>query len=174
MVRAKYNAFRVRGSGLAFGGELRLPTGDPDNLLGSGEVVVRPRLMGSFEGDRVGIHGEFGYAFGGLSREVTYGTALTVVALTNLTLIGEVNGRRDEAIGRLEEIVEPHPRLAGIDTVRLTGVPQAMNRVVATAGLKWNIAGTWLLSGYIMRPLTAAGLNAGWVPTVTVDYAFGH
>jgi hypothetical protein len=174
LVRAKYNVFRMGGSGVAIGGELRVPTGDPDNLLGSGEVVVRPRVMASFEGERVGLHGEFGYALGGLSRELTYGSAITAVALPTLTVIGELSGRRYETIGRLEEIVEAHPRLAGVDTVRLTGVPQAMARVVAAAGIKWNIASTWLLSAYAIRPLTNAGLDAGWVPTVTVDYSFGR
>ena len=172
-IRAKYNVFRVRGSGVALAGELRLPTGDPENLLGGGEVVVRPRVIGSFEDERVGVHGEVGYAVGGLSRELTYGSAVTVVALPTLTVIGELNGRRYQTIGRLEEIVAPHPRLSGIDTVRLTGVAQPMSRVVAAAGIKWNIAGTWLLSAHVMRPLTDAGLSAGWVPTVMVDYSFG-
>ena len=92
-------------------GELRLPTGDPENLLGGGEVVVRPRVIGSFEAERVGVHGEVGYAVGGLSRELTYGGAVAVVALPTLTVIGELSGRRYQTIGRLEEIVAPHPRL---------------------------------------------------------------
>ena len=36
---AKYNAIRRGGSGIALAGEARLPTGDSDNLLGSGELV---------------------------------------------------------------------------------------------------------------------------------------
>ena len=41
-VGAKYNAIRRGGSGMALAGEVRLPTGDSDNLLGSGELVFTP------------------------------------------------------------------------------------------------------------------------------------
>ena len=40
-VRAKYTLFNRGGAGLALAGELRLPTGDSDNLLGAGSASVR-------------------------------------------------------------------------------------------------------------------------------------
>ena len=174
LLRAKYNVFRSGGSGVSAGGEVRLPTGDRDNLLGSGELVVKPRVIGSFEANQVGVHGEVGYGVGGLSRELTFGAAVTAAARPNLTLIGEFTGRRFASLGRLEQMTEPHPRLSGVDTIRLTGVDQALWRVVAVAGVKWNVAGTWLVSGHVSRPLTSAGLNAGWVPTITLDYSFAR
>lgn len=174
VLRAKYNVFRSGGSGVSAGGEVRLPTGDPDNLLGSGELGVKPRVIGSFEGNQLGVHGEVGYAVGGLSRELTFAAAVTAAARPNLTLVGEFTGRRFASVGRLEQMTEPHPRLSGVDTIRLIGVDQALSRVVAVAGVKWNVAGTWLVTGYVSRPLTSAGLNAGWVPTVTLDYSFGR
>ena len=61
VVRARYNVLRHGASGLAVGGEARLPTGDEENLLGAGEASVTPRFIGSYEHDRVGVHGEFGY-----------------------------------------------------------------------------------------------------------------
>ena len=136
--------------------------------------MVKPRVIGSFEANQVGVHGEVGYGVGGLSRELTFGAAVTAAARPNLTLIGEFTGRRFASVGRLEQMTEPHPRLSGVDTIRLTGVDQALWRVVAVAGVKWNVAGTWLVSGHVSWPLTSAGLNAGWVPTVTLDYSFGR
>jgi len=50
----------------------------------------------------------------------------------------------------------------------------AGDRVVAVAGFKWNIAATLLLSGYVVRPITTTGLNAHWIPSLTLDYSFGR
>ena len=77
-------------------------------------------------------------------------------------------------LGRLAETTQPHPGLVGVDTIRLTGVEQTTDRIVAVAGFKWNVANTWLLTANVRRPLTVVGLNAGWVPTITFDYSFGR
>jgi hypothetical protein len=174
VVRLKYNLARTGGSGIALAGETRLPTGDSANLLGSGEASVRPGVIASHEGRRVAVHGDLGYAVGGLAREIDYSGAVTIVAVPRVTLVGEVIGRRLSSFGRLAETTEPHPQLVGVDTIRLTSVPQATQRAVAVAGVKWNVGGTWLLTANVLRPLTTAGLNARWVPTFTLDYAFGR
>ena len=146
VLRAKYNAIRQGGSGVAFGGEFRLPTGNADNLLGAGETSVQPRVMASLEGGRVAVHGNLGYTFRDSTDELDYAGGLTVVAVPRLTVVGEISGRRLESFGRLTDVVAPHPSLTGIDTIRLTGVQQASNRAVAVLGFKWNVVGTWLLS----------------------------
>ena len=174
LLRAKYNVLRSGGSGVSIGGEARLPTGSEENLRGGGELVLKPRVIGSAEGDRVALHTELGYSFGGLARELTYGAAVTGVARQNITVIGEVAGRRVENVGQLDTVIEAHPRLSNVETIRLTGVPGVLTRLVAIAGIKWNVAGTVLLSANVLRPLTTAGLNARWVPTVTLDYSFGR
>ena len=55
VLRAKYNVFRDGGSGLAVAGEARLPTGNEEDLLGTGSTSLTPRLIGSYEQDRVGF-----------------------------------------------------------------------------------------------------------------------
>jgi hypothetical protein len=174
VVRAKYNVLRDGGSGVAIAGEARLPTGDEQDLLGTGRTSLTPRLIGSYERDRVGIHGELGYSFREVSDTLGYGAAVTVVAVPRLTLVGELSGLRLGGLGRLAETTQPHPSLVGVDTIRLTGVDQTTNRVLAVAGIKWNVAGAWLVTANVRRALTEVGLNAEWVPTLTVDYAFGR
>ena len=174
VVRAKYNVVRRGGSGLTVAGEARLPTGDEQNLLGAGRASIAPRLLASLESDRVAIHGEFGVSKGGLSDEVNYGAALTVVAAARMTLVGEVIGRRLAAGGRLIDVIDPHPGLIGVDTIRLSSTAQPTSRVLLVSGLRWNLAARSLLSVSILRPLTSAGLNARWVPTVTFDYSLGR
>jgi hypothetical protein len=174
VVRAKYNLIRDGASGLSVAGEARLPTGNDENLLGTGSGSVTPRVIGSYERDRVGIHGELGYAFREASNTLGYAVAATVVAAPRLTIVGELSGLRLGGFGRLAETTQPHPGLVGVNTIRLTGVEQTTSRLVAVAGLKWNIADTWLVTANVRRPLTSVGLNADWVPTLTLDYAFGR
>jgi hypothetical protein len=174
VVRAKYNMWRDGASGLAVAGEARLPTGDEENLLGTGRTTVTPRLIGSYEQDRLGVHGELGYSFREASNALGYGVAVTVVAVPRLTIVGELSGLRLEGLGGLTNTTQPHPSLVGVDTIRLTGVEQTTNRLLAVAGVKWNLADTWLVTANVRRPLTDAGLTAGWVPTITFDYSFGR
>jgi hypothetical protein len=172
VLRGRYNMYRSGASGMAVGAEVRLPTGNEEDLLGTGSTSFTPRFIGSYEQDRVGIHGEIGYTLGGVSEALTYAGAVTAVAAPRLTLVGELLGRRLNAVGRLVETTLPHPRLAGVDTVRLTSSDETAERLLVVAGFKWNIASTWLLTANILRPLTDVGLNARWVPSVTFDYWF--
>jgi len=172
LIRGKYNLLRRTGSGLAIGGEARLPTGNEQNLLGTGEASIKPRFIASLERDRIAVHGDVGYAIGGLSKELDYGGAITVLGTPRFTLVGEIAGRRLSSAGRLTETTEPHPTLVGVDTIRLTSVERATGRMVGLVGFKWNIAATVLLSANVMRPLTSAGLNARWMSTFALDYSF--
>ena len=174
LIRGKYNVLRRTGSGLAIGGEARLPTGNEQNLLGTGEASIKPRFIASLERDRVAVHGDIGYAFGGLSDELVYGGAITVLGTPRLTFVGEIAGRRLSSASRLTETTESHPTLVGVDTIRLTSVEGAAGRMVGLIGVKWNIAATLLLSANVVRPLTSAGLNARWISTFALDYSFEH
>jgi len=174
VLRTRYNVYREGASGLAVGGEVRLPSGREEDLLGAGRASFTPRFIGSYEGDRLGVHGELGYTFRGVSEALSYAGAVTAVAAPRVTVVGELLGRRLNGVGRLTETTLPHPRLNGVDTIRLTSSEETPNRLVAVAGVKWNVASTWLLTANVLRPLTDAGLNAKWVPSVTFDYWFGQ
>jgi hypothetical protein len=55
---------------LAEGVEVRLPTGDAENFLGSGTVGVKPYISAAF-GKRLTFHGDFGYQVNGDTKLVT-------------------------------------------------------------------------------------------------------
>ena len=173
-VGAKYNLLRQGASGVALAGEARLPTGDADNLRGSGEVLFAPRVIGSFEHNRMAVHGNVGYVTGGRSDEVDYAGALTVAANDRVTFVAEFLGARLASAGRLVDVVEPHPSLAGVETIRLSSTQQATTRMRMVAGLRWNLATRWLVSMNVLRPLTSAGLNARWMTSVSFNYAVGN
>jgi hypothetical protein len=91
-----------------------------------------------------------------------------------VTIVGEVIGRQLADAARLTEVAAPHPRLVGVETIRLTATPQTTNRVVAVAGIKCNIAAAWLVSANVSQFLTDGGLTAAWVPAVSLEYSFGR
>ncbi len=77
VMRAKYNVVRDGGSGLSIAGEARLPTGKEEDLLGAGRTSLTPRLIGSYEGGRVGVHGDLGYSFRDVTDTLGYAVAVT-------------------------------------------------------------------------------------------------
>jgi hypothetical protein len=173
-LRVKYNLMRAPGYGIAIGAEARLPTGNEENLLGSGEFSLEPRIIWSVERGRVALDTDFGYAVGGLSGQVGYGAAVTFVAVPRFMLIGEMSGAWLNAVGHLAETTSLHPKLVGVSTIRLSAVEQSSSRMLMVAGFKWNPAATWLVTGNVLRRITTDGLTASWVPTFSVEYAFGR
>jgi hypothetical protein len=174
VVRGKLNLVQRGATGMAVAAEGRLPTGNSANLLGAGETTVRPRFILSMESSHVALDGNLGYAFGGLSDELDYSAAVTSAGAHKITIVGEVAGRRLNSAGHLIEVISRHPVLAGVETVRLSAVEQATNRIVAVAGVKWNARATWLVTANVARSLTSSGLTARWMSTIGAEYAFGE
>lgn len=171
-VRAKFTAFNRGASGVTLGADLRLPTGDKNNLLGAGRLSFTPRLLLSYESERVGVHGDAGYTVRGFAEGLRYSGAVTVAATPRVTIVGEAIGSQLKGLFQLAEATTPHPRIPNVSTTRLTGTDQSAQRVILAGGVKWSLASSWLLTANVVRPLTDVGLNANWVPTIMVDYAF--
>ena len=102
-----------------------------------------------------------------------YGGAITVLGTPRLTLVGELGGRRVGSAGRLIEMSEPHPRLAGVDTIRLASVQEATEEDCRRFRRQMEHRRDVALQRERGRPLTTAGMNAGWISTFALDYAFG-
>lgn len=173
IVRTKYSAGLKGGSGVAVGADIQFATGDAQNLLGTGQTTIAPRIMGSIERSRLALHGDAARVFGG-ADEFDYGAAATFAASQRVTIVGELSGRRLAASGRLTDVTERNPTLTAVDTIRLTSVEQPTQRLTAVLGARWNVLGTLLVSASVMHPLTSVGLNARWVPTLTIEYSLGR
>jgi hypothetical protein len=174
VVRGKLHLLQRGAAGMAIGAEGRLPTGNSANLLGAGEVSVKPRLMVSMETSHVAVDSNVGYGFSGTSDELDYSAAVTNAGAHKVTIVGELAGRRLNSAGHLIEAISRHPVLAGVETVRLSAVEQATNRVIAVAGIKWNARATWLVTANVARSVTSSGLTARWMSTIGAEYAFGE
>jgi hypothetical protein len=172
-ITARAHLLGRRASGLTAGTEVRLPTGRPEDLLGTGEPAIRVLAIGSLEGARASAHVNGGYSWGGISPEATYSAALTVAASDRFTLVGEFLGRWVERLGEIERVTAPHPASIGVDTIRLLPVGNGTTIGMAVAGFKWNVAGRWLVNANVLLPMTDRGLRARIVPAVALDYSFG-
>jgi len=157
----------------AFGVEARLPTGREEDLLGTGELAMRFTALGSYEAGVTSVHGNFTYGTGGIGREISYSGAVAVAATSRITLIGEVLARNFDGLDRIEPVAAPHPRITGVDTIRLVPTGDAETTAFGVAGMKWNIAGTWLLHAHVLLPIVENGLTAQFTPTIAIEHTFG-
>jgi hypothetical protein len=171
-LRAKYTVARSSAGAFAAAAEVRLPTGDEENLLGSGATAYRFLGIGSFESGRFALHGNGGVVFGGISDELNFFGATSFAVDPRVTVSGEVLIRRVNDLHDLEITSEPHPTISGVDTLRLVQGTTATTLANAVAGLKWNVNGTVVLGGHLAFPLVRHGLTAPVTPTFTIEYAF--
>ncbi len=173
-VRAKYGIASGRAGGLAVAGEVRLPTGSEEDLIGAGKAAFSALVIGSAERGRFGSHGNVSVSGGGLSNEVAYRGALCLNVAERVTLVGELLGRRVGQAGRIIAMRAPHPTILNVDTIRLVPENTSVSTAAAVVGAKWNVAGTWILAGHVMLPMTGRGLRSGAVTLIGLDYAFGQ
>jgi hypothetical protein len=134
VLRSKYHFLRAAGAGLAAAFDLRLPTGDENNLLGTGGTQVKLLLIASDERGRLGRHVNLGYTMAhgdvagtvaGLSAaslpdEINYTGGVEFIATPRLTVMGDFVGRTLRGAGHLDlvskqfEYNDPGPLIAGM------------------------------------------------------------
>jgi hypothetical protein len=135
VLRTKYRFLRYASGGLAAAVDLRLPTGDENELLGAGGVQAKFLLVASTEHGRLGQHASIGYTAArgdvagtvaglgaaSLPDELNYSGGIEFVASPRLTLMGDVVGRTLRGAGRLDLVSKKfeynHP------TLLFTGTP---------------------------------------------------
>lgn len=174
IVRSKFVLYDEDGAGLAAAADVRLPTGREADLLGTGTSSVRVSAIGSREGRYASAHVNLGYEFGGLLRQLVYGGAITMATSDRVTAGVEVTGRWVDSLGSIVTASAPHPRLAGVETLRLVSDGSAANIMSVAPGVKWNVGDTWVLAASIGVPLTHAGLTTSFTPFIGLDYALGR
>ena len=171
-IRAKYNIAQAQRAGLAAQVDLRLPTGDEDQLLGAGSASIHLAAVSSFEQGPLGAHLRAGFSKGGASDELEFGAAVVLAAATRFNVIGEIFGRRLSALARVTDSVAPHPVTPNVATTRLLPISTGTTTTLALAGFKWNLTRTWLFNANLLFPLTDNGLTGRPTPSIAIDYTF--
>ncbi|MDQ3212342.1 MAG: hypothetical protein M3Q85_06695 [Acidobacteriota bacterium] len=171
-LRAKYTLLAGQNGGIAAATEMRLPTGDAENLLGTGATSYRFIGIGSLEQGNFALHGNASFLRRGISPEWSAAGAASMAVNPRVTVSGEVLMRHVSALHDITLVATPRPQIVGVDTVRLTAGASAVTLASAVAGLKWNVSGTFVLGGHVSFALAKRGLTAPLTPTFGLEYAF--
>jgi hypothetical protein len=195
LLRGKFQFFSSANAALALGAEVRLPTGDETELLGTGTTQGRVALLATTTMGAASLHFNVGYtASGDRSEEaaanfvpapldeVNYSVATDVVVHPRVTAAFEINGRRFSDVERVvsEPLTVRFSRLTSPTVVEATSLPglgiiqSDMNWILGAAGLKINLARTLLLNTAVLFPLTNSGLHNRTTASIGVDYTFGR
>jgi hypothetical protein len=115
VLRTKYRFFDAPQGGLAAGLDVRLPTGDKENLLGTGAVQTKLQLIASGEFSRVSPHVNFGYTFshGDLSSSLTALPATNELA--NPQTQAQIDAARGISLGGTLQLPNEVNYVAGLD-----------------------------------------------------------
>lgn len=172
IARVKVRLAGTRAGGLAVGGDVRLPTGRKEDLLGAGRVGYRVLAITSAEGPLVAAHANVFLARGGLSDETGLTGAVAITPAARVTVSGELVVRRLSELHSIQELTAPHPTISGVNTLRLVPGEGSTTLSQVAVGFKWNATETWLINGNIALPMGNSGLTAKWVPTIGIEYTF--
>ena len=185
-VRLKQTVGKSSRQGMALGVDLRLPTGDEKNLLGTGAPGVQPFLVWSGNYGAVAPHVNGGYQWNGssvlggdpgsgISADLpdvgTYSAGAVVAVHPRVTAAIDVVGRYVIDSSRLQ----PHDfqALNGTSVFpNITFTSGSFNELSAAVGVKLNLFGRLLLDLNLLMPLDSAGLRDKVSPLIGIEYAF--
>jgi hypothetical protein len=185
-IRLKQTVGKSSRQGMALGVDLRVPTGDEKNLLGTGAPGVQPFLVWSGNYGVVAPHLNAGYQWNGssvLGGDPGSGIAadLPDVGTYSAGAVVAIHPRITAAIDVVGRYVIDSSRLQPQDFQALNGTSMfpnitftsgSFNEVSAAAGVKLNLFGHLLLDLNLLMPLNSAGLRDKVSPLIGIEYAF--
>jgi hypothetical protein len=188
VVRSKYNFMSKPNLGMAAGLDLRLPTGDENNLLGSGATQAKLYLIVGGAAKKFSPRATGGYTFssggsdftGDLPNELGYSAGFDFAVHPRATFTADLLGRTLFDTGRIVEQDHSFDYTLRADptkvltTTRTTVVADTgnLNLLFGTANLKVNIAGHFLVNAGAIFGLGEAGLKDKVTPVFGIDYSF--
>jgi hypothetical protein len=200
LLRGKYELYHGERIGFAAGVDVRLPTGDEENFLGSGTVGVKPFGVVSYQA-RVSPHAEIGYekngksllagsfvgttgnTKGSLPDRFVYTVGADVAIVTRLTGAFDFYGQRLFGVPQL--FSNPYTDLGHCSDITCTTLTAGTthpdlgvrtgadyNILNASFGLKYRLLRNLVISGNVLVKLDDNGLRSTTVPLVGASYNF--
>ena len=185
--RAKGTIFKHERTAVALGADVRVPTGDEKNFVGTGAAGVKPFLSASYH-SRLSPHANIGYEFNGssilagdpvtgtkgrLPDQLFYSGGVDAGVTKKLTLAVDLLGQRfydapGVKLGAWEEVnLVAHPEI--LNTIP---IHRSFNTDDLALGAKYSPFGNWLVTGNVQIKLDDGGLRAKVVPLIGVSYTF--
>jgi hypothetical protein len=185
-LRLKQTIRKAANHGMALGVDLRLPTGDEKDLLGTGAAGIQPFLVWSGNYGAFSPHLNGGYQWNGssvLGGDPGSGVAqdLPDVGTYSAGAVVEIHPRVTAAFDLLGRYVVDSPRLRAEEFHALDGTSVfpnisftsgSFNELSAAVGLKVNLLGRLLLDANLLMQLNSPGLRDKMSPLIGVEYAF--
>jgi hypothetical protein len=185
VLRLKGHVVRAEKTGLALGFDVRLPTGDEEDLLGLGTTGVKPFAAFALSMGHAALHVNAGYLWNGESvlagnvatgqkedmpDQFTYAAGIDFGVTKRLTLAVDVLGTRVSESPRLVQQTFTAANGATFDQIDF--VTEAYSILNGAAGLKLNLFGRLLLDVNVLFKLNDSGLRDKVTPLFGIEYAF--
>jgi len=199
VIRGKYEVYKGEHLGFGLGVDVRTPTGDPGNYLGSGATGVRPFGVISYRA-RVSPHAEIGYEVNGksilagdfvgvaantkgsLPDRLTYFAGADIGINKHLSAAFDLIG--DRLFGAPQIFSNPYTDLGKCNDINCTVLtPGTMhpdvavrttdyNQNNASFGIKFRPIGNLVITGNALVRLDDGGLKANVAPLIGISYTF--
>jgi hypothetical protein len=174
--------------------DLRLPTGDPEKLLGTGYTQTKVLFIASSTLGSLTPHANVGYTFGGSgmtfgednrwigsfgdpelirrqpSEELNYTFGVDMSATPKITIAGDVIGRvvKDTAAMTFYDSGASDPDRV----IFLEVTPGTVHLLLGAVGAKVNVGSSWLATVTILFPLNDNGIKPAVTPVIGFERAF--
>lgn len=183
--------FRVKGTvwkgeraGVAAGLDIRTPTGDANNFLGTGAVGVKPFVAASYRA-RVSPHLNLGWEWNGdsvLAGDPTKGTkakmpnnfsyvaGVDIGIVKRLTAVFDLVGQ--EVFDSPTVVNSTFTDANGKSVPKIAFAKDSVSLTSAAIGAKFSPVNKLLITGNLLVKLNDGGLRTAVVPLVGVSYTF--
>ena len=191
VLRGKYDALRTDRAGVALAADLRIPTGDENDLLGAGATRVKAFGIGSIHLGSFSPHVNLGYTWNTKARgghqfadSINYSAGFDWAAHPRLTFAVDAIGNsfRNATILRVEN--QTYQANTNTDPTKpptiVTATFPQLNMVdgqnywaaLGAVGLKINPFGNFLVTINGLFPIKKESLQDNFTGLVAIDYSF--
>jgi hypothetical protein len=185
-VRLKTSVNKRASIGSAIGADVRLPTGDEMNLLGTGTAGIQPFAIFSATYEKLSPHVNVSYQWNGTSvlagnpatgesadfpDQVTYAVGADVSANARMTLAFDLLGRYLIRAERLSQ-QEFHALDGRSVYPNIAFSEQSFNALSGALGVKVNVFGRLLLDANLLFALDNHGVRDKVTPLIGFEYSF--
>jgi hypothetical protein len=186
MVRLKHSLQKGTTSGIAVGVDVRIPTGDEMNLLGSGAAGLQPFGVWSGTFQRVAPHANVSYKWNGSSvlagnpargesadfpDQIGYALGADVSVSPRVTLAFDLLGVYVIDTERLRrDTFEALDRRTVLPNIVFTR--ESMNNLSGASGMKISVLDRLLVDINVLFKLDENGLRDKVTPLIGIEYAF--
>ncbi len=188
VVRGKFQLLRGDRGGLAIAEDLRLPTGEERDLLGTGATQAKTFVIGSLSLGGFSPHVNAGYTWSSntsddteIPDEISYTVGFDWAVSPRMTFAVDVLGRNfvnSRVVRVVDATFQANTNPAGPPNVVTATFPRLVaeegdsNALLGSVGFKINPFGNFLLTVNGLFRLNREGLQDDFSPLIAVDYSF--